>query len=51
MLTHRRLVGVPLFGSDDRTTMAGLLRQGRERLALLPVRVRAAPSQVPSGDF
>lgn len=46
-----RLVGVPLFGTDDRTTMEGLLRQGRERLALLPVRVRAAPSQVPSGDF
>lgn len=46
-----RLVGVPLFGAEDPATMTGLLRQGRDRLALLPARVRSAPSRVPSGDF
>ena len=35
-----RLVGVPLFGVDDRATMDGLARQGRDRLTLLPARVR-----------
>lgn len=45
------LVGVPLFGTDDRAAMADHLRQGRDRLSLLPARVRQAPSRVPSGDF
>jgi DNA-binding XRE family transcriptional regulator len=45
------LVGVPLFGTDDRSVMADILRQGRDRLSLLPARVRQTPSRVPSGDF
>lgn len=45
------LVGVPVFGTEDRTTMAGLVRQGRDRLALLQTRVRPASTEVPSGDF
>lgn len=33
------LVGVPLFGVEDRWEMARLRRRGEERLALLPTRV------------
>jgi DNA-binding XRE family transcriptional regulator len=46
-----RLVGVPLFGVEDRTTMAGLVRQGRDRLTLLPARVRTSAGEAPDGDF
>ena len=45
------LVGVPLFGVDDRTSMAGLVRQGRDRLALLPTVVRPPADEAPDGDF
>lgn len=45
------LLGVPLFGSTEPGSLAGALRQGQDRLALLSTRVRPAPSKVPSGDF
>ena len=45
------LLGVPLFGSTEPGSLAGALRRSEDRLALLPTRVRPAPSKVPSGDF
>lgn len=33
------ILGVPLFGAEDRTELARLRREGRDRLALLPTRV------------
>lgn len=35
------ILGVPLFGAEDRAEYARLRREGRERLALLPTRVDA----------
>ena len=46
-----RLVGVPLFGVDDRVTMDSLVRRGGDRLSLLPVRVRPSATKAPDGDF
>ena len=43
------LVGVPLF-NEDRTRLGGDLDRVRDRLALLPQRVRK-PSRSPSNDF
>lgn len=33
------ILGVPLFGAEDRGELARLRREGQDRLALLPVRV------------
>ncbi len=33
------ILAVPLFGAEDRTELARLRREGRDRLALLPTRV------------
>ena len=33
------ILGVPLFGAEDRADLARLRREGRDRLALLPTRV------------
>jgi transcriptional regulator with XRE-family HTH domain len=33
------ILGVPLFGAEDRAELARLRREGRDRLALLPTRV------------
>lgn len=46
------LVGVPLFGAEDRAELARLRREGRDRLALLPTRVVGTRSTVePDDDF
>ncbi len=44
------LVGVQLFGAEDRPTMNALVVLARERLTLLPARVREAPSEI-NDDF
>jgi transcriptional regulator with XRE-family HTH domain len=46
-----RLVGVPLFGVEDRATMDELVRQGRDLLTLLPARVRPSAMKAPDDDF
>jgi transcriptional regulator with XRE-family HTH domain len=38
------ILGVPLFGAD-RDRLAALVERGRERLALLPARVRESPEE------
>lgn len=46
------ILGVPLFGAEDRAELARLRREGRDRLALLPTRVdkpRKRPE--PDDDF
>lgn len=43
------LVGVPLF-NEDRSRLSGDLDRARDRLALLPQRVRK-PSRSPNNDF
>lgn len=47
------ILGVPLFGAEDRVELARLRREGRDRLALLPTRVDAAPrtKREPDDDF
>ena len=45
------LVGVPLFGATDRASLADKAAAGRDRLAVLPTRVRRTASHVPSADF
>lgn len=46
------ILGVPLFGAEDRAELARLRREGRERLALLPTRVdRPRRLAEPDDDF
>lgn len=44
------LVGVPVFGIEDRGELARLRRQGEETLALLPARIRTRKSAL-DGNF
>lgn len=44
------LVGVPIFGIEDRGELARLRRQGEETLALIPARVRTRKSTL-DGNF
>jgi hypothetical protein len=46
------ILGVPLFGAEDRTELARLRREGRDRLALLPTRVDKPRREAePDDDF
>ena len=45
------LVGVPIFGIDDRVELARLRRRGEDRLELLPARVRHGRQEELSDDF
>lgn len=46
------IVGVPLFGAEDRAELARLRREGRDRLALLPTRVdKPRKGTEPDDDF
>ena len=46
------ILGIPLFGAEDRAELARLRREGRERLALLPTRVDAPRKEAePDDDF
>ena len=46
------ILGVPLFGAEDRAELARLRRQGRDRLALLPTRVdKPRKRSEPDDDF
>ena len=47
------ILGVPLFGAEDRAELSRLRREGRDRLALLPTRAHAAPRRTaePDDDF
>lgn len=46
------ILGVPLFGAEDRAELARLRREGRDRLALLPTRVDKPRKQSdPDDDF
>jgi transcriptional regulator with XRE-family HTH domain len=46
------IVGVPLFGAEDRAELARLRREGRDRLALLPTRVDKPRRRTePDDDF
>ncbi len=46
------ILGVPLFGAEDRAELSRLRREGRDRLALLPTRVdRPRKKAQPDDDF
>jgi transcriptional regulator with XRE-family HTH domain len=46
------ILGVPLFGAEDRAELARLRREGRDRLALLPTRVdKPRKKAEPDDDF
>lgn len=45
------LVGVPLFGVEDRAELARLRRRGEERVALIASRVHRAESEDSGDDF
>jgi transcriptional regulator with XRE-family HTH domain len=45
------VVGVPLFGVEDKAELARLRRQDAERLALLPSRVYHPRAETVSDDF
>ena len=46
------ILGVPLFGAEDRADLARLRREGRDRLALLPTRVdKPRKKAEPDDDF
>lgn len=46
------ILGIPLFGAEDRHELARLRREGRERLALLPTRVdKPRGKGEPDDDF
>jgi transcriptional regulator with XRE-family HTH domain len=46
------ILGVPLFGAEDRVELARLRREGRDRLALLPTRVDKPRKRAePDDDF
>ena len=51
MLDLADLVGVPLFGIDDRSEIAIRRRRGEELLALLPSRVVRRPGGAIDDDF
>lgn len=51
MMDLADLVGVPLFGVDDRAELAIRRRRGEEMLALLPSRVRRPRSGAIDDDF
>ncbi|WP_337005770.1 MULTISPECIES: helix-turn-helix transcriptional regulator [unclassified Microbacterium] len=51
MMDLADLVGVPLFGIDDRAELAIRRQRGEEMLALLPSRVRASKSGDVDDDF
>ncbi|MGD9960144.1 helix-turn-helix transcriptional regulator [Nocardioides sp.] len=44
------ILGVPLFGAEDRVELLRLRREGRDRLALLPTRVDKTRKQAELGD-
>lgn len=44
------ILGVPLFGAEDREELSRLRREGRDRLALLPTRVDAPRRKAELGD-
>jgi len=46
------ILGVPLFGAEDRAELSRLRREGQDRLALLPTRVDGPRKKVePDDDF
>ncbi|MBA3744953.1 helix-turn-helix transcriptional regulator [Sporichthya sp.] len=46
------VLGIALFGTEDRAELARLRREGRDRLALLPTRVSKPRSKIePDDDF
>jgi len=46
------ILGVHLFGAEDKAELARLRREGRDRLALLPTRVHASRKKAePDDDF
>lgn len=46
------ILGVPLFGAEDRAELARLRREGRDRLALMPTRVDKPRRKIePDDDF
>jgi len=45
------LVGVPLFGIEDRAELAQRRRRGEDLIALLPQRVRRTRDRASSDDF
>lgn len=46
------ILGVPLFGAEDRAELSRLLCEGRDRLALLPTRVAPPRRKAePDDDF
>lgn len=51
MMDLADLVGIPLFGIEDRSEIAIRRRRGEEMLALLPSRVRRPKAAVIDDDF
>jgi hypothetical protein len=51
MMDLADLVGVPLFGIEDRAEIAIRRQRGEEMLALLPSRVRTPKSGSADDDF
>jgi hypothetical protein len=52
VLNAADILGVPLFGAEDRLELGRLRREGRDRLALLPTRVDTPRSKrAPEDDF
>jgi len=45
------ILGVPVFGAEDRAELSRLRREGRDRLALLPTRVVMSRKAEPDDDF
>ena len=50
VLTAATLVGVPLFGAEDRDELARMRRRGEERLALISSRVRRGSDDADRDD-
>ena len=50
VLTAATLVGVPLFGVEDRDELARMRRRGEERLALIGSRVRSGSDDSEGDD-
>lgn len=51
VLNAATLVGVPLFGVEDKAELARMRSRGEERLALIPSRVYHRRSVEPDADF